>query len=67
LERYFSDCILRNRDPEPSGVEGLADVRVVRAILQSVDARKPVQLPPFQRHNRPTKRQEFKKPAVKKP
>ena len=48
-------------------MEGLADVRVVRAILQSVDARKPVQLPPFQRHNRPTKRQEFKKPAVKKP
>src|SRR4029077_14162608 len=40
---YFSDCILRNHDPEPSGVEGLADTRVVRAILQSVDARKPAQ------------------------
>ena len=64
---YFSDCILRNHDPEPSGVEGLADIRVVRAILQSVDARKPVQLPPFERHARLTKRQEFKKPAVKKP
>ena len=64
---YFSDCILRGRDPEPSGVEGLADIRIVRAILESVDKRKPVQLPPFQRKERPTKRQEFKKPAVQKP
>jgi len=64
---YFSDCILRNRDPEPSGVEGLADIRVVQAILNSASARKPIQLPPFERHARPTKRQEFKKPAVKKP
>jgi Oxidoreductase family, C-terminal alpha/beta domain len=64
---YFSDCILRNRDPEPSGVEGLADIRVVQAILKSASARKPIQLPPFERHARPSMRQEFKKPAVKKP
>src|SRR5215471_15211485 len=32
---YFSDCILHNRKPEPSGLEGLADVRVIRAILES--------------------------------
>jgi predicted dehydrogenase len=64
---YFSDCILRDREPEPSGVEGLADIRVIQAILQSAKARKPVQLRPFERRARPTKRQEFKKPAVKKP
>jgi glucose-fructose oxidoreductase len=64
---YFSDCILKDRDPEPSGVEGLADVRVIRAILQSAGARKPVELPPFERHKRPTKRQQIKKPAVEKP
>ena len=32
---YFSECILRDREPEPSGLEGLADVRVIEAILAS--------------------------------
>ena len=30
--KYFSDCILRDRRPEPDGAEGLADVRVLAAI-----------------------------------
>lgn len=64
---YFSDCISRNRDPEPSGVEGLADIRIVRAILESANRREPVQLPPFERKERLTKRQEFKKPVVRTP
>ena len=25
---YFSDCILKDKEPEPNGVEGLADVRI---------------------------------------
>jgi glucose-fructose oxidoreductase len=29
---YFSDCILRNRMPEPSGYEGLQDVRIIEAL-----------------------------------
>lgn len=29
---YFSDCVLNNKEPELSGEEGLADVRVIRAI-----------------------------------
>jgi glucose-fructose oxidoreductase len=64
---YFSDCILRDRQPEPSGIEGLADIRIVQAILKSAWTRKPVRLPAFERHQRPTKRQEFKMPAVRKP
>ena len=64
---YFSNCVLQNREPEPSGAEGLADVRVIRAILKSAATRKAVQLPPFERDKRPTQRQEFKKPAVQKP
>ena len=31
---YFSDCIRKDREPEPSGREGLADVRVIRALLR---------------------------------
>ncbi len=34
--RYFSNCILSNHDPEPDGNEGLADVRVIEAILRSL-------------------------------
>jgi predicted dehydrogenase len=34
--KYFSDCILKGRDPEPDGYEGLADVRVIEAALQSI-------------------------------
>jgi glucose-fructose oxidoreductase len=33
---YFSDCILQDRDPEPSGTEGLNDVRIIQALYQSI-------------------------------
>jgi predicted dehydrogenase len=61
---YFSDCILKNREPEPSGIEGLADVRVVRAILESVKTQRPVSLPPFAGPRRPKPGQEIKMPPV---
>ncbi len=41
---YFSECILEGRAPEPSGSEGLADVRVIRAIYRSIDEGRPVRL-----------------------
>jgi predicted dehydrogenase len=28
---YFSDCVINGEEPEPSGREGLADVRIIRA------------------------------------
>ena len=34
--KYFSDCILHDIDPEPDAEEGLADVRVLEAILRSL-------------------------------
>ncbi len=64
---YFSNCVLQNREPEPSGMEGLADVRVVRAILESAYTRNPVRLEPFERNKRPTKRQEIRKPGIRPP
>ena len=64
---YFSDCILKNRKAEPSGEEGLADIRVVQAILESARARTPVRLAPPEKRKRPGKSQEIKKPAVKAP
>jgi predicted dehydrogenase len=60
---YFSECIRKNREPEPSGEEGLADVRVLRAIEKSVKDGRPVRLPPFSRSSRPTLRQEIARPS----
>jgi predicted dehydrogenase len=33
---YFSDCIVQNEEPEPSGTEGLIDVQIIRALYQSI-------------------------------
>jgi len=64
---YFSDCILNDRKPEPSGEEGLADIRIVQAIMKSARTRKPVKLAPAKKHRRPVKSQEIDKPPVKPP
>lgn len=62
---YFSDCILKNREPEPSGVEGLCDVRVICALYQSARKGMPITLEKFQRRRRPTLRQEIRRPFRK--
>jgi glucose-fructose oxidoreductase len=64
---YFSDCILDGVDPEPSGREGLADVRVIRALLRSAAAERPVSLANFRRRRRPGLSQQIRRPPVKKP
>ena len=50
---YFSDCILQNKTPEPSGWEGLADIRIVQAIYKSIRTGKKVGLSDFHRKKRP--------------
>jgi len=42
---YFSTSILQDRPPEPSGIEGLQDVRIVEAIYRSARDGRPVTLP----------------------
>ena len=63
----FSECILTGAAPEPSGGEGLADVRVIRALYRSADTGQPVALPPFSKEDRPSLAQEIRRPAVRKP
>jgi predicted dehydrogenase len=60
---YFSDCILHNKEPEPSGLEGLADVRIVRAIDESAQTGRIIELPELTIKKRPTPRQEIDRPA----
>lgn len=63
---YFSDCVLNGRDPEPSGEEGLADVRVIEGMLRSISSGRWVPLRMRQRKRRPTLRHEIRRPAVKR-
>jgi Predicted dehydrogenases and related proteins len=64
---YFSDCILKNKVPEPSGEEGLNDVRIIQAIHRSAQSSKPVRLPALKKKSRPSLKQEIKRPPVRKP
>jgi len=50
--RYFSDCILNDRDPEPDTEEGLSDLRVIEGIKQALKTGGRVELPPFTRTRR---------------
>jgi glucose-fructose oxidoreductase len=59
---YFSDCILQDREPEPSGQEGLIDVRIVRALYRSIEQGKPVDIPPLDKRQRPTAQQTIQHP-----
>lgn len=68
---YFADCVRHGRDPEPSGVEGWADARVIRACEESLRTGHPVLLeePPLEilAKVRPSLRQRIRRPPVKKP
>lgn len=64
---YFSDCILHNKEPEPSGEEGLIDVEIVEALYRSARTRKPVKLPKFPNVGHPQPRQRFSIRPAKKP
>ena len=51
--KYFSDCILNDRAPEPDGQEGLLDVRVLAAIEQALNTGTAQRLEPMHRSRRP--------------
>jgi len=64
---YFSECILTDKEPEPSGREGLADVRIVRAIYESTRTGRMVELAELPPKKKPTMRQEIHRPAHGQP
>ena len=61
---YFSDCILKNKQPEPSGQEGLADVRIIEALYESAKTQKTINLDEFHKSRRPTIAQEIHVPPT---
>lgn len=61
---YFSDCVLSGREPEPSGLEGLADVRVISAIYRAAATGQPERMEAVPIHERPTLAQAIRRPPV---
>ncbi|MBX2987196.1 MAG: Gfo/Idh/MocA family oxidoreductase [Bdellovibrionaceae bacterium] len=64
---YFSDCILKNREPEPSGTEGLADLRVIEALFTSMKEGRAVKVSAAKKGKYPHPRQKIRMPAVREP
>jgi predicted dehydrogenase len=64
---HFSDCILHDRAPEPSGVEGWIDVQIIEALLRSAETGRPEALDLPQRNRRPSADQVIKRPPVRSP
>jgi hypothetical protein len=63
----FADCILTGRDPEPSGREGLADLRVLEAITRAMETGRTTAVVPVEPERRPSSRQQRRKPAHRMP
>lgn len=63
---YFSNCILDNVEPEPSGEEGLADVQVIEALLESARSQQLVKVEVVHRIERPSLRQKIVRPALRR-
>src|SRR6185436_2267815 len=64
---YFADCILNDGEPEPSGWEGLHDVAVIEAIMDSARTGRKIGIELEQRRQRPTKAQAIDKPPAREP
>ncbi|HUP64946.1 MAG TPA: Gfo/Idh/MocA family oxidoreductase [Thermoanaerobaculia bacterium] len=64
---HFSGCIQNDREPGPSGEEGLLDVRIIEALYRSAGSGKRVRLSLPEPSHRPTLRQEIRRPPVRKP
>jgi glucose-fructose oxidoreductase len=65
---YFSDCIRSNKKPEPSGREGLIDVRIIDALRRSYAANgRPITIKNLKKSRRPHGGQTIKRGPGKKP
>jgi len=64
---YFARCIRDDVEPEPSGWEGMADVRILQAIQTSARFGRTVPIDPVPRPRRPDLGQEIRIPAHEMP
>jgi predicted dehydrogenase len=64
---YFADCVLSNKEPEPSGREGLIDVKIIEALRTSCSERRAVALEPLPSDPRPDATQSIEREPASKP
>ena len=64
---YFSDCIQRKKKVEPSGEEGLMDVKIIEALLLSIDLGSPITLEEIHKRTRPGEGQRITRPPFFQP
>jgi predicted dehydrogenase len=50
---YFTNCILKDKEPEPSGLEGLIDVAIIEALQRSARSGKSVRVTVPSKRSRP--------------
>ena len=63
---YFSKCIQKGRQPEPSGEEGINDLRIIDAIFDSAKRGTAIKLPSRKKVKRPSLRQELRRTPIRK-
>jgi len=63
---YFARCIREGIEPEPSGYEGMSDVRVLAALMESAKVGVAVPLEPWERRTGPDPSQLIKRPPVRR-
>lgn len=64
---HFAECILGNREPRPSGYEGLNDLLVIEALQKSATTGKAVKIEPVIEGCKPDETLIKEKPGVDKP
>ena len=67
---YFSDCVLTGRQPEPSGLEGWADVKIIQSLFQSMKSGHAVKIPTnlsLSRKEKPNASLKMTRPKIRKP
>lgn len=65
--RYFSSCILRDRQPEPSGQEGMIDVTIIEALDRSARTGQPLKVEVSSKRTRPSLKQMERIPRPRVP
>ncbi len=66
--KYFSDCIIEGRQPEPDGQEGLIDVQIIEAIMGALKTGRPQKLKTAKKSRRiETSKQKQTLDAIKRP
>ena len=65
--QYFSNCILRDQEPEPSGYEGMIDVAIIESLQQSARTGQPVRVKVASKRTRPSLKQAMRIPRTRVP